>query len=102
MKPLHTIRVFSDATASPDACAALEELERRAELEAKRDQFLRDTDSFEIRHWDDELGWAVLLWHPDRSDGEPPPPSFDSFEDRSHDQDYHAALEAELRKVGEL
>ncbi len=80
--------------------AALAELERRARVERRRDQCLQDDGAFEIRHWDDALGWAVLIFQPSTADGELPPPSFDEFEDRAHDQDYWVACDAALDAYG--
>ncbi len=83
-----------------DVKEALTELERRARVERRRDQCLQDDGAFEIRHWDDALGWAVLIFNPSTADGELPPPSFDELEDRAHDQDYWIACDAALDAYG--
>ncbi len=100
--PVEVIRAFATVFRLPPGPVwdALAELERRARVERRRDQCLQDDGAFEIRHWDDALGWAVLIFNPSTADGELPPPSFDELEDRAHDQDYWKACDAALDAYG--
>jgi hypothetical protein len=103
--PIAELREFFDSYApeinySAELTAALAELERRARIEARLADELKNTAATLLLHHDDELGWAALLWYPDLPEGDRPPPSFEDFSDRSHDPDYHVALERELDKAG--
>jgi hypothetical protein len=112
MDPVEVLaKVAAEAVADWSRCGAARrwceqvqsasaELRRRARVERRRDRCLQDEGAFEIKHWDEVLGWAVLIFNPHTFDGELPPPSFDEFEDRAHDRDYWIAADAALDAAG--